>query len=237
MDRNKVLTILLLGIVLGLVLISGPTLLWGNRVAAQPPPTKSPVPTSTDTGVPPPTDTNTPPPTATPRPTTTPIPQPTSPSTTPPPNKTKTPKPPPPNPACQSSVSGYVLNQAGETVAGATVSISGEGWANAMLTNDEGQYGFAGLCAGAATLQATLPDGQLTASVAVEFDGKNSIALDLGLSSLAVPQTTSAALPTPTPEPEMPQTGYSGWALAGGAILGVLLLLFAGARRTLKQGS
>ena len=42
-----------------------------------------------------------------------------------------------------------------------------------------------------------------------------------------------AAQQTATPEPDMPETGYSGWLLIGGALLGALLLLTAGARRLL----
>ena len=231
MDRIRTtLAILLLSAICGLALggILNPNI---KKVIAQPPPpTKSPAPTPTDTGAPPPTDT--------PEPTDT-QPVPTVASSTPPVQRTRTPKPPGPNPACQSSVSGYVLDQAGQKVAGATVSISGEGWANAMLTNDEGRYGFAGLCAGTVTLQARLPDGTLSFQVTADLDGANKVMLDIGLSSLGVVATVNPSVqtPTPTPEPEMPQTGYPGWALAGGAVLGILLLLFAGARRGLKQGS
>ncbi len=224
-----ILAILLLSAAWNLVL--GGILGTGvQEVAAQvpPPPTKSPAPTPTDTGVPPP-------PTDTPEPTHTSIPSPTN--TQPPAGETRTPKPPGPNPACQSFVHGRVLDQSGQGVAGATVSISGEGWANAMLTDDEGRYGFAGLCAGTVTLQARLPDGRLTLDVTADLDGANNVVLDLGLSALEATATATPIVQTPTPEPEMPQTGYSGWLLAGGAILGVLLLLFAGARRSFEQGS
>jgi hypothetical protein len=110
-----------------------------------------------------------------------------------------------------------------------------------MMTDDSGHFGFGGLCAGSATLQATLPNGQMTAAATVSLDGKSSVHVELrtGTVSTAAPTqaaataTGQAAQQSPTPEPSMPVTGYSGLLLVGGAILGVLLLLFAGARRSL----
>ncbi len=221
-------TILLLGATLSVMVGGLPVWGWVAAQAPPPPPTKSPAPTPTDTGVPPPTDT----PTETPPPATA---EPTR--TLAPPQRTAA-----PNPDCQSAVSGYVRDRQGKGVAGATVSIQGEDWTKAMMTNDEGLYGFAGLCAGTVTLQATLPDGQMTLNATVDLDGKNYVVLDLGLAAegaTSVPAATAVpgGQTTPTPEPEMPQTGYAGWWLAGGALLGLLVLLLAGARRTLKQQS
>lgn len=234
MDRvRRVLLVIFLIAALGFALTGERLFLpWLEEVVAQaPPPTKEPEPTPTDTATtePTPTDTATvEPPTNTPT-----QPPPTAPPATPPVKETKPPRPQP-NPNCQSAVNGYVLSLSGERVSGATVSIVGEGWSNAILTDDAGKYGFAGLCAGTATLQATLPGGQMTTDATVDLDGVNSVALNLGVSSAgaaAAAETEATVQPSATPEPEMPETGYSGWMLIGGAFLGVLLLLFAGARR------
>jgi hypothetical protein len=129
-------------------------------------------------------------------------------------------------------VEGYVLDGADQRVSGATVTINGEGWSAGMLTDDTGHYGFGGLCAGTATLQAAA-QGQTSPASSVSLTGQNSVQLDLMLSpgNKTVPSATTAAGQTPTPEPEMPATGHSGWLLVGGALLGALLLLSAGARR------
>jgi hypothetical protein len=104
-----------------------------------------------------------------------------------------------------------------------------------MLTDDGGHYGFGGLCAGTATLQATLPSGQISPAASVSLTGQNQVQLDLGLSpeSTSVPTATATTILTATPEPDLPVTGHSGWLLVGGAMLGALLLLSAGARRVL----
>jgi len=226
MDKvRRVLIVLILLGALCFALMGDELVLFSvKQVAAQVPPTKPPAPTPTDTTAPP-TDTPVTPPTPT---NTTRPPQPTV-----PPKKTRPPKPPQPQPDCQSAVSGSVRNRAGVQVAGATVTIVGADWSNAMLTDDNGQYGFAGLCAGQATLQATLPDGQTSSVATIDIDGKNNVQLDLGFSTIGAAAAETAATPqqVATPEPSMPETGYSGWLLVGGALLGVLLLLFAGARR------
>ncbi len=232
-----------------------------TQVPPPPPPPNTPTwtPTPTDTG----TATNTPTPTGTSTPTNTPTPTNTSTSTTtptrtntptatptgtattgpppPPPVTTRTPRPKPtveprPNPNCQSAVEGSVINAAGQRVAGATVTIKGEGWSSGILTNDEGRYGFAGLCAGTVTLQATLPDGQVSPVATANLTGQNTVYLDLvflpaGATVTGEPTITGQ---TSTPEPEMPATGQASWLLVGGALLGMLVLLSAGARRAFR---
>lgn len=125
---------------------------------------------------------------------------------------------------------GYVLNAAGQQVAGATVRITSTGWSNQMLTDGGGHYGFGGLCSGSYTLQATLPGGQTTQAATASVTGQNSVRLDLRVSAAAF---ATPVQPSPTSEPSMPTTGFSGLLLAGGAALGIVLLLLAGARRAL----
>jgi protocatechuate 3,4-dioxygenase beta subunit len=230
---------------------------------APPPPPDTPTPTVTPTGTgtatstptqtSTPTATNTPTPTGTSTPTNTPTATNTAtPSATPtrtpttetspyPPPLTNTPRPTAtkekgkPDPNCQSVVEGTVFDGAGQPARGATVTINGEGWSNSMMTDDGGHYGFGGLCAGTVTLQATLPNGQVTPAATASLTGQNTVHLDLRVSSsgTTVPSATAVSQQTPTPEPDMPATGHSGWLLVGGAMLGVLLLLSAGARRLL----
>jgi len=199
------------------------------------PPTNTPISQPSDTPTPQPSDTpvpptNTPlPPTNTPvPPTNTPIPATGSPpAATYTPQPTHTPKPPA---DCQSTVEGYVLNAAGQRIAGATVRITTTGWSNQMLTDSDGHYAFGSLCSGTYTLQATLPGGQITQAATATVTGQNSVRLDLTGSTAA---SSTPAQPGPTAEPNMPTTGFSGWLLAGGAALGIALLLLAGARRAL----
>lgn len=135
-----------------------------------------------------------------------------------------------------------MLNAGGQPVTGATVTIQGEGWSRGIMTDDQGRYGFGGLCAGSAVLQAFLPNGQASAAVSISLTGQNSIQIDLGPAPAetsvptAAPQQTAppTARPTSASEADMPETGFSGWLLAGGAAMAALLLLTAGARRTLR---
>ena len=118
------------------------------------------------------------------------------------------------------------------------------------MTDDQGRYGFSGLCAGSATIQATLPGGRLTSLVTLELTGKNQASVTLNAATQ--PASPSATATTggqpaagqtpsnggPTAEPEMPTTGSMNWLLVGGAALGVLLLMSVGARRVfLMRGS
>lgn len=205
-----------------------------------PSPSASPSPTPTSTTEPP-TDTPSPttePPTAT-------TPPPVGPSATPRPTNTARPAEPgqpASNPACQSMVEGFVLDPTGQKALGATVTITGPDWSRRIMTDDSGRYGFAGLCAGSATLQAFLVTGQAGPVVTVTFSGNNSVRQDLHVAASAtVPaqatsasQATSQPMPTGTPAAGMPVTGHAGWLLAGGAALGALLLLSAGGRRALQ---
>jgi cytoskeletal protein RodZ len=242
---------------------------WPGASAAQAPPPPPPPNTPTNTPVTPDQPTSTPitpdpptntpvtpdPPTNTPvtpdPPTNTPV-TPDPPTNTPAPSDTAVPPTPKPtkdskpaggsegrNSDCQSRVEGSVIDASGQGVKGATVSIRGEGWSSGILTNDNGQYGFAGLCAGTATLSATLPNGQPGATATVSFDGQNNLYLDLGVSQggettpTASTGTPAAPQQTPVVEADMPATGFSGWLLAGAGLLGALLLVSAGLRRGL----
>ena len=128
-----------------------------------------------------------------------------------------------------------------QRVAGVTVIIQGPGWSSGMMTDDNGHFGFGGLCSGSATLQGTLPDGQFTGAATVSLDGESSVNVELSTQAggeaaptqAAATATGQAAQQGPTPEPGMPVTGSSSLLLVGGAVLGALLLVFAGARRAL----
>lgn len=229
----------------------------GSTLAQAPPPpppdTPTPGPTFTDTPIPSstPTASNTPTPTGSATPTSTARPTHTATSTrTPTPTHTPTSAQPPtepenpkepkatakPAPDCQSVVEGKVISASEQPGIGATVNIKGEGWSNAMLTDDNGHYGFGGLCAGAVSLTAYLANGQISQSAQVSLNGKDKVQVDLSASSAgaAIITDTPPAQQTPTPEPEMPVTGHSGWLLVGAALLGALLLITAGARRALS---
>jgi cytoskeletal protein RodZ len=182
-------------------------------------------PAATDTHTPTATNTVAPAATATRTPTSS-LPPPATATKTPSPEKTSGPKP---DPNCESMVGGAVIDADGEGARGATVTMKGDGWSNSMLTDDNGHYGFGGLCAGTVTLQAVLPGGQTTPAIAASLTGKNNVQLDLRL----VPADTATTQPTSTPEPNMPATGHPNWLLVGGALLAALLLLSAGARRAL----
>ena len=198
-----------------------------------PEPSDTPIPEPSDTPIVEPSDTPIvePSDTPVPEPSDTPIPQPSGTSTLP--TATATPKPtrtPKPGPACQSTVEGYALNAAGQRVPGATVRITATEWSNQMLTDSGGHYAFGGLCSGSYTVQATLPGGQTTQAATASVTGQNTIQLDLRAPAAA---SSTPAQPSPSSEPNMPTTGFTGWLLAGGAALGIVLLLIAGARRAL----
>jgi hypothetical protein len=207
---------------------SRPAVTFTPRITSTPPPTASSTPTASNTPTPSPTQTRHPTPTVTVTPTrtNTPMAAPSvTPSQTPPPTEESQ---PPPGPPCRSSVDGWVSNALGQAVAGARVILQGEGWSSECTTDDAGHYGFSGLCSGAAVVQATLPNGEISAAVRVHFSGQNTIQVDLRS------EEGTEATPQPTRvEAEMPVTGFSSCLLAGGAALAVLLLLTAGARRVL----
>jgi hypothetical protein len=109
-----------------------------------------------------------------------------------------------------------------------------------MLTDDQGQFGFGGLCAGETKVQAFLTSGETSASTTVRLTGDNSVEVDLNAGGQAtavptsVPAEQQADQETETAEAGMPVTGFSGWLLAGAVLLGILMLLTAGARRVLE---
>ena len=124
----------------------------------------------------------------------------------------------------------------GQQATSATVHIQGEGWSNAMMTDDHGHYGFGGLCAGTVTLQAHLLEGETSQTAQTNLNGKDSVRVDLRVQQAGASAVTAAPTPQPavTPEPHMPATGYSGLLLVGAALLGALLLIIAGTRRALS---
>lgn len=198
-------------------------------------PTDTPAPTKTSA------PTNSPSPTKGPAPTHTTAPTAKPTSVQPPPSPTTAEKTAPgsePSPDCQSAVEGSVLGVSGEPVGGATVKIDGTGWSDGIMTDENGRYGFGGLCAGTAQLGAYLADGQASQTAQVELNGRDRLQLDLHVAAAETATIISAPLAqqSPTPEPDMPATGHSGWLVVGAAFLGALLLVSAGARRLLGAG-
>jgi hypothetical protein len=221
---------------------------------ADDPPTPPPAPpTSTYTPIPEdPTDTpepsDTPEPTDTSVPTDTPVPTDTAvPTATPMPVQTAVPTETPPGPVettgpqptsnsradCQSVVSGSVFTLSGRPAAGATVLIEGTDWSDAMLTDDAGQYSFNQLCPGKASVQAYLADGQVSQLAELDLNGRDPVEVALSVAAAGAVVAEATSEQTPTPEPDMPVTGYAGWLLVGGAGLAVFLLLVAGTRRAI----
>lgn len=207
-----------------------------------PKPSDTPEPTDTPKPTDPPEPTDTDEPTATPTASNTPMP-----TTTPKPSNTSDPGQAPPgtgqtegsltSPDCRSSVEGAVTDRSGQEATGATVLIEGESWSDRILTDDNGHYGFAALCAGTATLKAYLADGQVSLPARIVLNGQDSVQVNLSAAPFqgTVVATAAIAQQTATPEPDLPATGYSGWLLAGAALLGLLLLLSAGMRRVFGE--
>ena len=201
-----------------------------------PAPTDTPVPTDTPllTDTPVPTETpvltDTPAPTETSLPANTAVPTPTpaGPEGTPGPQSTTS-----PNPDCQSVVEGSVLDASGGPARGATVIIEGADWSDAMLSNDTGQYGFARLCPGLASVQAFLTDGKVSQLAELDLNGRDTIHVELSVASAQAGAGESSPEQAVTPGPDMPATGNEGWMLLGAALLAAFLLLVAGARRVM----
>jgi cytoskeletal protein RodZ len=244
---NRVLRVLIALVLLGglsLALLGGLLLLTPpSGAVAQVPPTKKPADTPTDeppTEEPPTEE----PPTEEPPTEEPPTEEPATeePPTVEPPHRAEAPDNDKPNPNCQSTVSGNVIASDGAKAIGATVTLEGEGVSRSMMTDDDGRYGFGGLCPGTLSLVATLPGGGMVHAATIEVDGKNAYDVNLtaqksgggSTSEPAVAVPAQATEVSPTPEPSMPTTGYSGWLLLGGAAMGTLLLILAGARRTLS---
>ncbi len=241
---NRVLRVLLALAMLGVLwaaFIGGTLLLLPPaKIAAQPPPDKSPVAPTVESPTEPPTEEPT---TEEPTepPTEEPTEEPTEPPTKPPVEEPAKEPAAKPNPNCQSVLEGTVTNQAGQAVAGASVKIQGEDWSRGMLSDDNGRFGFGGLCPGSVTVMAALPGQQMSAQKTVELDGKTTSQVDLRVSQGGGTQPTSTPQPatatrqqaeaTATPEPSMPSTGFQGWILVGVALLGTLALILTGARQ------
>jgi hypothetical protein len=107
-----------------------------------------------------------------------------------------------------------------------------------MMTDDQGHFGFGGLCAGTASLRATLPGGDVLPAAAANLDGKNHVLVELGSTALgaATPGSTATPAPQEQPaayqEPSMPETGLPGWLLVASTLFGLsLLLVIAGVWR------
>ena len=195
----------------------------------------------TDTAIPAPTETSAPLPTETPAASATPTaeqPVPAKPTSKPEEEESELTEGNGSN--CESVIQGYVVDSAGQRARGATVMAEADGWSGAMLTDDQGQFGFGGLCPGETTVQAFLTSGEASASTTVRLSGDNSIEVDLSAGGAQATEAPTAAPAEPqtvqvaaSAEVGMPLTGFSGWLVAGAILLGVLMLLTAGARRVL----
>jgi hypothetical protein len=149
-------------------------------------------------------------------------------------------------------VKGLVLDDGGQRVSGATVTIEGDGWSRRLMSGDAGTYGFGGLCPGPAKLVATLVDGSLTPAQTVSVDGKDTFTINLGDQPAAAPtpaeppvdssvteeeamattepvSTADPAAEAPSSEASMPTTGFPGWILLAVVLIGGLLSLTIGA--------
>ncbi len=97
---------------------------------------------------------------------------------------TPTPLPPPPAATnkCQSKLTGRIYDAKGALVKGATVEIKSGNLTAKTLSDDNGLYGFAGLCAGTYAFSAQLP-GQAPKALATRatVSGGDSIKADLSL--------------------------------------------------------
>lgn len=241
---NRVLRVVLALALLGVfwsALMGGMLLLLPQaKIAAQAPPDETPIDPSSE----PPTD----------EPTDDPGPEPPTDEPTDDPG----PQPPPqapsrPDPNCKSAVEGDVVNAAGQRMSGATVIIKAEGFESSMMTDDQGHYGFSAVCPGTATLTAAMAGGIVGSPTTVELDGKERLYVNLSLEpteeagqeepteeigkeepsptgEATAAATSLAAQETPTGEPAMPATGFSGLWLIGGIVLTALLLVLVGAR-------
>lgn len=86
---------------------------------------------------------------------------------------------PAPSGGCQSRIWGLV-SAGGAGEANVSVEIKGEGWNARTLSDANGLYGFAGLCAGKYTIVVVPPSGATAGeSQIVTVDGSNMVKLDL----------------------------------------------------------
>src|SRR5512140_1363092 len=84
---------------------------------------------------------------------------------------------------CQSRLMGRVLDSSGKLIKGATIDLRGsaiKGTPPRAVSDDNGLYGFAGLCAGSYTFAVTAPGKQAEAlAVTISIDGANTGKADL----------------------------------------------------------
>ncbi len=84
---------------------------------------------------------------------------------------------------CQSRITGHVLDANGTIIKGATIELRGnaiKGTPPKAVTDDNGLYGFAGLCAGTYSFTVTVPGKRAVALAQnASVDGANSIKADL----------------------------------------------------------
>ncbi len=109
----------------------------------------------------------------------TPIPAPSNPVVAPQTLATSAPQPPPPS-KCQSKLLGRVLDATGALAKGAVIEIKKGSFNAKTLSDDNGLYGFAGLCEGTYGFAVTLsgkPPKTLAAQATV--DGANTAKADL----------------------------------------------------------
>lgn len=147
-----------------------------------------------------------------------------------------------PAPNCQAVVEGTVTDANGRALAGAEVSLTGEGLERKLLSGDAGNYGFGGLCAGTVTLVAAMPGGKISPAVTLEVDGEGSFVVNLGFGSdgpeeTPITEVVATAIPEvhAAQEPTLPATGFPGiYLLMGVAIVSLLLAITAGIWRTVN---
>jgi carboxypeptidase family protein len=87
---------------------------------------------------------------------------------------------PPPPSKCQSKITGRVVNAQDAPIKGATVQIKSGSFTAKTVSDDNGLYGFAGLCGGTFTFTVQ-PAGQPAkpVSATATVDGNNSAKVDL----------------------------------------------------------
>ncbi len=92
-----------------------------------------------------------------------------------------TPQLPPPS-KCQSKLMGHVLDANGAAAKGATIEVKMGSFSGKTISDDNGLYGFAGLCSGTYSFVVTLP-GQPAKPVAAsaQLDGANTGKVDLSV--------------------------------------------------------
>ncbi len=100
----------------------------------------------------------------------------------PPSGNTPTPPPPASTNKCQSKLTGRVYDAKGALAKGATIEIKSGNVTAKTLSDDNGLYGFAGLCAGTYAF-VVQPPGQAAKTLATKatVNGGDSVKADLNL--------------------------------------------------------